>query len=375
MTSETTEHLESVGQRLRIAREAIGLSTREAAARLTLSFKRTSHVTVGNYERGTSRLPEDALHAFAQLYNRPVHWFCVKRGILEGLRYRALKSVSVRDKKDFSHHAQLWLETYLHVEGILGRNLSPKYPNFEVSHDESGAQLAKNIRELYKLRHFPIPSTIRLLEDFRIYVIQQSSNARIDGFAGLLGGVRVVVLNTNLSNDRIRLNALHELAHHLYEDCIAGPALSHEEVEKRAFEFASHLLIPDDEIEKAFAIKSMVRLVQYKERFGVSLAAMIYRAHQNSIITRALYQRLWKDFTRLGYRKNEPGHVIADRPVRMETLIDSAVQQKRISYAEIASVTGVQESSIRRRIEETFGKIIEEDNSLINRNNIKLKSN
>ena len=375
MALKSTEHLESIGQRLRIAREAVALSTREVAARLTLSFKQTSHVTVGNYERGVSRPSEEILQAFAQLYNRPINWICGKGAILEGLRYRALKSVSVRDRKDFAHNAQLWLETYLYVEGILSRKLLSKHPQFVVSRDESGSQLAKRIRKDYGLGDYPLPSTIRLLEDFGIYIIQLSTAARIDGFAGLLGGLRVVALNANLPNDRIRLNALHELAHHLYEDCVEGPALSHEEVEKRAFEFASHLLIPDGELKEAFAIKSMVRLVQYKERFGVSLAAMIYRAHKNNFISHSLYQRLWRDFTRLGYRKNEPGHVIADRPVRMETLIDAAVQQKYISYADIASVAGTQELSIKRRVEGTFGDLVEEDVSIRNRNNLKFKSN
>lgn len=376
MTLKSQDYQESLGRRLRIAREAAGFSTRDAAVRFTLAFgQKTSHVTIGNYERGLSKLSEEILRAFAQLYDRPINWICDNGAVLEGLRYRALKSVSVRDKKDFSHNAQLWLETYFHIEKILNRPLSSKFSPFKVSRDESGSQLAVRIRDVYKLFDHPLPSAIRLLEDFGIYVIQLSSNARIDGFAGLLGDARVVVLNANLPNDRIRLNALHELAHHLYKDCISGPALSYEEVEKRAFEFASYLLIPDSELKRAFAIKSMVRLVQYKERFGVSLAAMIYRAHKKNLISRTLYQRLWKDFARLGYRKNEPGNVIADRPVRMETLIDAAVRQNYTTYGEIASIAGTQETSIRKRVEGTFGGVFEEDVSRKNRSNLKFKSN
>ena len=354
-------HLEGIGQRLRIAREATGLTTRVVAGRISLTVKPISHVTIGNYERGTTKTPEDILEALAQLYERSVAWFRDNGVALQGLRYRALKSVTVRNQKEFAYQSQLWLETYLYTQNILGRNLSSHHTNFSIDRNDSGRSLAETIRGLYSLGDHPLPSTIRLLENFGIYTIQLSTEARIDAFAGWLGDVRVVVLNANLSNDRIRLNALHELAHHLYEDCINGPALNHEEIEKRAFEFASHMLIPEEQLKEAFALKSMVRLVQYKEQFGISLAAMVYRARQSGLISASRYQRLWRDFARLGYRKNEPGHVGPDRPVRMEALIDSAISQKLISYAEIASIAGTDELTVKRRVFETIGATLEED--------------
>jgi Zn-dependent peptidase ImmA (M78 family) len=201
----------------------------------------------------------------------------------------------------------------------------------------------------------PVTSVIRILEHFGIYVIEIGTNARIDACAGLLGNSRIVVLNESLPNDRIRLTALHELAHHLYRDCINGPGLLSEDVEKRAFEFASHMLLPETQLERAMRLKSMVHLVQYKERFGISLAAMIYRARKSKLIPTNLYKRLWRDFGRLGFRKNEPGHVAADRPLRMEALLDAAVSDGKINFVTVAKLAGTDESIVKERVFRAIG--------------------
>jgi len=189
-----------------------------------------------------------------------------------------------------------------------------------------------------------------LLEKFGVRVVQLHTDARVDAFAARFGGTRVVVLNSKLSADRMRLTSLHELAHHLYEDCLIGESLSHDEIEKRAFEFASHMLLPETQLERAMRLKSMVQLVQYKERFGISLAAMIYRARKSDLIPPNLYKRLWRDFGRLGFRKNEPGHVAADRPLRMEALLDAAVSDGKITFATVAQLAGTDESIVKERV-------------------------
>jgi Zn-dependent peptidase ImmA (M78 family) len=164
---------------------------------------------------------------------------------------------------------------------------------------------------------------------------------------GCFDSSKAVVLNSKLSNDRIRLDAMHELAHFLYED---GPSLPPAEVEIRAFEFASHMLLPESQLQEAFKWKSMVQLLEYKQRFGISLAAMIFRARKSKIISQRLYQRIWSEFSKLGYRKNEPGRVEYDRPIRMEALIDGAVTNGRTSYEELAKITRKEPIEIERKI-------------------------
>lgn len=342
-----------IAERLRQARETAGYSTREVARRLQSMGHAVSHATVANHETGKSMPPVQILAAIASIYERDRNWFYNPGPSFTGVKYRALKAVRVSDKRSFEGESLGWFLAYLATEKkVKDPSVHPEnfLKDFVIEHNEPGASVAQKIRKYYKLGDYPIPSIVRLAEDFGIRVIQIESAARIDGFAAMLGEVHVVAVNSKLSNDRIRMNVAHELSHHLFKDCVAGKMLSDDEIEKRAMDCASHLLIPDKALEHAFKLKSMVRLVQYKERYGISLAGMIFRAKQSNLLSDRLYQKLWIEFGRLGWRKDEPGYVPPDRPMRMEALFDAAVQQRLLSLKEIATLAGVDERVVRRRI-------------------------
>ncbi len=356
MTPSKDTNVTGVGERLRVAREGAGLSTRGAAEKLKMHGISISHGTLANYERGLTHPSEGILSVLSHTYNRSIEWLRGNGYLLEGIRYRALKSVTVRDKSQYSTEAAAWLGLYLYLESILDKPLQSATTIPPCDRSIGGKELAKKIRKVRELgdRH-PLPSAIRLLEDFGIRVTIVKTEARIDAFAARFGGARVIVLNSNLSADRMRLTSLHELAHHLYEDCLTGASLTHDEIEKRAFEFASHVLIPSNILKEAFAYKSMVRLVEYKQLYGISLAAMVYRGRKERLITQRTYQKIWKQFGRLGFRKDEPGRVSPDRPVRLESLIDFATTYGKMTFSDIASRLRIKESTVKHRVVEAVG--------------------
>jgi Zn-dependent peptidase ImmA (M78 family) len=347
--------IQGIGQRLRLAREGLGLSTRTTVMKLKSQGITISHGTLANYERGLTQPPENILHELSILYKQSLQWFRGEGYTLEGIRYRALKSVSVHEKNSFSQESASWLNTYLYLESLTDQPLLIRRTLPKIDRSISGKELAYKIREEYKFGNHPIPSTIRILEDFGIRVIHVHTDARIDAFAAHFGNVRVVVLNSELSADRMRMTSLHELAHHLYEDCLSGDSLSNDEIERRAFEFASHILIPSDILSEAFNYKSMVRLVECKEMYGISLAAMIYRGRKEHLITQRTYESIWKQFSKLGFRKNEPGNVMPDKPVRLESLIDTAITKRKVSYDDIAKQINKDEFVIKQRIVNAIG--------------------
>jgi Zn-dependent peptidase ImmA (M78 family) len=342
--------IQSIAERLRSARETTGMSTRVVSHKLKERGLTVSHTSLLNYESAKLPAPAAMIDTLAAIYGRPREWFLHVGPMLTGVRYRALKAVKVADKRAFEGEALGWFQGYLEVEKAVDDPLEQPKGDFKVKSSESGADVAQRLRGDYKLKDYPVPSVIRLVENFGVRVIQLHTDARIDGIAAWLGKVPVVALNQGLSNDRIRLNAAHELGHHLFQDCAEGAALSHDEVEQRAMEFASHLLIPDAALRDAFELQSMVRLVQYKERFGVSLAAMLYRAERGRLLPKSLAKKLWIKFGELGWRKDEPGYVPPDRPVRMESLFDAAVHRKKMTFGEIAAIAGVSERAVRQRV-------------------------
>jgi len=357
----------TLGQRLRTARETAGISTRAVSTRMQVQGHRVSHTTLCAFETDKITPTIEIVSALAQIYGLDASWFNSNTPLLTGTCYRCLKSVKVSQKQAYQGAALGWLRAYIAVENALDRPLTPMklFRNFHVDPRESGETVAKRIREMLKLDIYPVPSVVRLAENFGIRVIQLETESRIDGFAAFLEATPVMVVNPSLSNDRIRINIAHELAHHLFRDCSTdGKSEENDLMEARVFECGSFLLMPDSQLKAAFELQSMVRLVQYKERFGLSLAAMIYRAKRKKYLDGTVYEQLWKDFARLGWRQREPGYVAPDRPIRMEALFDAAIRSKRMSEREIARVAGVDELVVRARILRAMGAVASEPDRL-----------
>jgi len=348
----------SIGNKLRAARVAAGKSTRVAARETTLRGIPMSHATLANYERGDTMPAMPTLQLLAILYECPHEHLLGSAPTLSGIRYRALKSVRAKDRRHFEGEATRWMYLYFELENILERPL--KGLSFRAKLSESGVDLATRVRNKMKLGQGPVPSVIRLLEKFGIRVIQLKSEARIDGLAAMYGNSPVIALNPLATNDRFRFNAAHELGHHLFADWEAEDGKDHDG-DDRAHEFASHLLIPNSEIENAFKGFSMVRLVRYKELFGISLAAMIYRGKQLDLINKKDYERIWREFSRLGWRSREPGYVAPDYTSRLEQLIELSVVDKTMSYRDVACLASVEENVIRSRVLEAIGGRLPEE--------------
>ncbi|KKL96198.1 hypothetical protein LCGC14_1846910, partial [marine sediment metagenome] len=220
----------------------------------------------------------------------------------------------------------------------------------------TGAQAAQQLRRDLRLGdHEPIQSVVDVLEKAGIRVMELRTRLAVDAMAGQLGDEDVVVLKPDVPGDRTRLNAAHELGHVVFRDCAELRAGDAGEQERRAFEFASHFLLTRRMLKEAFQGRSMVRLVQFKERYGISLAAMVYRAQAEAVLPKSLAKRLWIEFSRRGWRSREPGQVAEERATRFEQIIDAAILSGRLSWHQAAAVTGMREDELRDRVEEALG--------------------
>ncbi|MBX3420666.1 MAG: ImmA/IrrE family metallo-endopeptidase [Pirellulaceae bacterium] len=343
----------SLGNKLRVARSLAGLSTRSVASRLETRF-RVSHATVANYEKGCSVPPFDVLAALAVIYDRPINWFLESSKNLSGIRYRNLKSrTKSSDLLKFEAEVQRWIDAYVAIESRLKQPLRATVDFPKNCKKKDLATLALDVRRQLKFgEDEPIGSVIGVLEAFGIRVIEVESSVRIDGLAAKYGDEFVVALNPAVSHERLRLNAAHELAHVILGDC---EQQTDDCKEQQAFEFASIFLIPNRQLKKAFEGLSMVRLVQFKERFGISLAAMVYRAEKLQFIKKSVAKQLWIEFSRRGWRKKEPGRVQEDRATRLEQMIEMLLASRLMSLKEIADLCSTRNAEIHSRLQRALG--------------------
>lgn len=344
----------SLASKLRTARSITALSTRAVAKLLEPLFP-ISHSTIANYEKGVSVPPLDVLAALSKVYDRPLNWFLEPSKGLSGVRYRNVKSkTKSSDLLCFEAGVQRWIDAYVAIESRLNRRLKPKIDIKKIKVTEDLASLAQDIRRKFGIgEDEPIASIISVLEGFGVRVIEVESDVKIDGLAARYGDEYIVALNPKVPHERHRLNAAHELAHILLGDCEG--AEDSPELEQRAFELASLFLLPNRQLKLAFEGLSMVRLVQFKERFGISLAAMVYRAEKLEFIKKTVAKHLWIEFSRRGWRTNEPGRVQEDRATRFEQLVEELLTSGAMSLKEVADTCGVCISDVQQRLSKALG--------------------
>lgn len=195
-----------LGLKLKQAREAIGMSTRHVVTLLPKNVT-ISHVTLTNYEVGKHQAPLDILAALADVYQRPINWFLERRPMLTGIHYRNKKSkIGVHELTQFEAVAQQWLGAYRRLDEEFN-SIRHKH-NFKIAADATGAKAAAAVREHLKLEESdPITSVVEVMEMAGIRVMEMPTELAIDAMAARLGEEDVVVLNSNVPNDRSRMNA------------------------------------------------------------------------------------------------------------------------------------------------------------------------
>lgn len=146
----------------------------------------------------------------------------------------------------------------------------------------------------------PIRNLTALVERAGVCVVPIANLPGLDGISAWVSGVPVIGLNPAVSGDRFRFSMVHECAHLMFHD------RRHDSVEHEANHFSGALLFPRDDFDAAMIDKpKLTDFVQLKRNWGMSAAAIIYRAHQLDYIDDARYRALQIQMSK--WRKNEPG--------------------------------------------------------------------
>lgn len=356
--AESMDVSQTLGSKLRMARLALGMSTRKVAEQLQ-SLHPISHATIANYERGASSPPLAILAALATIYERPLNWFLERAATLSNIRYRNCPSkLRVADQHRLEGDVQRWLEAYKAIETRLNCPLTRSI-ELEISPEERPEELALRVREAIGLDKYgadPLYSVVDVMHRFGIRVLEQPTSLKIDGLSARFGDEDVVVLNPSVPNDRCRMNAAIELGYVLLGDCLQPQSSAiRKQLEQNAHVFASHLLLPNRALKEAFDGQSVVRLVKAKEKFGISIAAMVYRAEKGRIIPKKTAKWLWEEFSKREWKRKEPGLVRPDRATRFEEILESAIANQRISMREAAALAGVRLEELHSRLNLAIG--------------------
>lgn len=188
---------------------------------------------------------------------------------------------------------------------------------------EAAEQLAADVRDAWRLGHGPIPDMVGVLEMHGVIPVEVAGHSdQLDAFSVWVEGRPMVFLSTDKqSGSRRRFDAAHELGHLIgHRDCPAGDT----GLEDIANRFASAFLLPATPFSAECPTRlSWPALRALKQRWGVSLQALVRRAFDLGIYTEATYRRAYVQLGQFGWRSAEPDEPPMERP----SLIQTAVAQ------------------------------------------------
>lgn len=146
----------------------------------------------------------------------------------------------------------------------------------------------------------PIQNLTSAIERVGVCLVPIVGLSGIDGLSSWVKGVPVIGLCPTVPGDRFRLTIGHELGHLLMH------STKHELAESEANRFAGALLIPLSEFDAAMTDRPQLRdFIALKSTWGVSVAALVYRAHQLGYVDDGRFRALQIQMSK--WRRSEPG--------------------------------------------------------------------
>lgn len=287
------------GDRLRIARERRAL-TRKALAELILVSPRT----ITGWESNEYPPEDEKIDSLSFALDFPRSFFALddsSKTLKGAVSFRSLtkKTAAQRDAVlamcDVVIDVTKWIDERFKLPNVVLPDLR----------DEDPENAAAILRQEWGLGNRPIKNLLHLLEAKGVRIFSLSENCReIDACSFWSDDVPYILLNTEMSSERIRFDMAHELAH-LVLHKHAGP--SGRDAEKEANNFASSFLMPEDSIDNHRPrYWSIPILMQKKKIWNVSISALAYRAHTLKMLSEWQFKSINIELTRRGYKKEEP---------------------------------------------------------------------
>ncbi|WP_125116508.1 helix-turn-helix domain-containing protein [Agathobaculum sp. Marseille-P7918] len=304
-----------LGARIREARQARGYSAQELAKLLGVTRQ-----AVSRYENGDLSPKSQTIADLSRYLNLPVSFFT-----MEDYEYKKLGTVFFRSRKtadaknrDMIRVRNKWAfmvfqecNKYL----TMPQEVIPNYDNLieKGITNECIEEIAMQLRKDWGLGLGPIPNLTLLLET-KGFVISgaDTEQEKADACSQRIDGRPFVFsVRDKRSTCRTRFSLAHELGHLvLHQDISEEELLSNKElfnsVEKQADRFASCFLLPQESFRREVMSVSLRHLITLKQRWKVSIAAIIYRCSDLGLFTENQVLYLRKQMSAQHMRKVEP---------------------------------------------------------------------
>lgn len=288
--------------RLRLARELANVSQTFLKSATGLSA-----AAISQYESGATKPSEQVVERIGAALSTPAAFFYQPMTDTHEGFFRSLRRTSVADRRRARAFGQLIHDLAVgDTSGVLALVDIPQLPVPLEADRGLPAQAARTVRKAWGLPAGPVDDVVGALEDHGIVVVRLPlDSGDVDAFSLPFNDRPVVVLGTD-KNDRARsrFDAAHELGHLvMHGEHVWGV----KEVEDQAHAFAAEFLMPAADIRRELPARAdWPTLFNLKQRWQVSLAALLMRAKHLDVMDSSAYLTAVKAASARGWRRAEP---------------------------------------------------------------------
>jgi Zn-dependent peptidase ImmA (M78 family)/transcriptional regulator with XRE-family HTH domain len=293
------------GKRVRLAREICGYTQEYLAAQVNVH-----QGTIAYIERGRYQPSDELLDRIALLTKFPPAFF--KQGdppeFPDGsLFFRGKANLHASERDQARGYGQMAFE----IAARLARKLRVISPRLRSIGDETAdiavaVHLTRNVFGLSP--DTPIANLSQCAEKGGVFLLSVPfAHPDVDAFSTWAeADVRrpVIVAFGGVSGDRLRFSIAHELGHLALHHSVQGGIGA---FNREADQFAAQLLMPGEALEEEIETPvTLTSLAPLKVRWGVSLRALVRRAHDLAKVTDRQYRYLIQRLNDEGWRYEEP---------------------------------------------------------------------
>lgn len=332
-----------LGERLKRARVKAGLSL-DALAQKANNV--VSKQAISQYEKSQKNPSSTVLIALANALDVKMDYFFRTMSVEIGeVDFRKHSNFGKKQQDIIKEKVKEYLERYIELEDILdieGKFINP-IENEKLVHYDDIENIVVKLRNEWGLGIDPIHNVVEMLEVRNIKVLLLEDHYKFNGLSGKANDEdhhQFIVLNSSdeLTDDRKRFTALHELGHLLL------PKHQLDNEEKASDRFAGAFLFPKESVYREFGKKrtkvSIEELKHIKEKYGISIGGTIYRLNQLGIITDNMNQRFWIQNRNAKYDYQYPLKR-EERANRFDNLLARAYSEELISLSKLAELSGL----------------------------------
>jgi transcriptional regulator with XRE-family HTH domain len=309
-----------IGERVREAREAAGLTQSELAEATGLA--RTALVRIESGEGPVNAA--DLFRISDTLKLSPAHFVSRPPRAMVSRRQAISAAPTGADRARF--HLDAALEQQARDTEWLVRQGLVTPPDLPPPADsQSPRELARYARHVLGEPISPLGPLAEVAERLGVYL--KVVDLDVDGASVLLDSYSAAVVGAAPDPGRRRLTAAHEIGHHLLRDEytaeVGGVSASRDERERLVDSFAGEFLLPTEALTSRFKGvpdgERRRRLIQVAGEHRISWSAVLTRAQQSGVISAGEAQRLRAqtplrgDFVAVLGREPAPDLALGDR--------------------------------------------------------------